>query len=1043
MRTPQDLPRRIPRASRRTRVLLVVAVVVVIILIASLRGLANFWTDYLWFQSVHFTSVFKGVLLTKVVLSIVFIAIFFVLLIASLTVADRLAPLDVDQGSINDLVLRYRDFAFDRSLKIRLAVSAVFALLGGIGADRQWNSWDLFRYRQSFGIQDPQFHRDVGFYVFELPFIRWLVTWSFEAVVVVLILTTVFHYLNGGITPQSPTERVSAPVKAHLSVILGVLALIKAVSYHYDRLALVLSRSHTVDGATATSVHADSPAKFLLMIIAVVSAGLFLANIRQRGWILPAVGVVLWALVSVLVGAAYPALYQALRVNPSELTREAVYIQRNIDATQAAYNIGKNVKVSTNYKYSATVNPPEIQGSTQQAAVNQQTLSNVRLLDPAVNLLNTFNKLQNERGYYSFNDLDLDRYNYQVNGQSTETATVTSVRELNGNVPSGFVNQHLQYTHGYGAIQAPISESGVSSDGDPNFTLQDIPPTSTQPLVALSSNTNGTADTGSQVYYGEGPDTGGYVIAGSKTQEQDYENAQGAEVTNSYAGSGGVSAGSLIRRAAFALRFGDANFILSGQITPSSKVMYYRNILGEVQKAAPFLAFDADPYAVVLDNHIYWVADGYTTSNNYPYAQQANLDGLPAASGLNKNFNYVRNSVKVVVDAYTGQMTFFDMGTHDPILSAYEKAFPDLFKPVSQADSMFDGITAHWRYPQDYFQVQTNMYGRYHLSTASAFYSQAQAWAVSPDPGSGLLSTATPIGSTITGANGQTQTIVKRLAPQYIEAGSPDNSQAGVDFELITPFVPISATGSSQNLTAFITGSSDKGTYGQLTVYQLPPGVTVDGPGLISNAIHANPAISQELTLYNQQGSQAELGEVDVIPIDNTLLYIEPVYVESATNQIPILDDVVVVYDGVAYHSSNSGLDNALCQITNPDGTRPFSSYCNTIYANYSSHQPPTAIGGSSTSGSTTTTTTTTVPGAPNTVPSGSNLQSLLNAANQDAQNAQAALKAGNLAQYQADENAANAAVQQALALQNGSAKPGATTTTTKPATTPTTAHSP
>ena len=1033
MRTPQDLPRRLPRASRRTRVIAVVALIVLIVLIASLRGLANFWTDYLWFQSVGFTSVFKGVLLTKVVLSLVFITLFFGLMMTSLTVAERISPAEVDPDA-NELVVRYREIAYNHGRRIRIVVSLIFAVLGGIGADRQWNHWDLFRYRVSFGVKDPQFHKDVGFYVFELPFIRFLVGWAFDAVVVILIVTTVFHYLNGGINFQSSGERVRPAVKAHLSVLLGVLALIKAVGYYYDRLSLVLSRSHVVDGATATSVHADAPAKFLLILIAIVSAGFFLANIRQKGWVLPAVGVGLWVLVSILLGAAYPAVYQALRVKPSELTRETPYINRNIQATRAAYDLDK-VAAPSGYSYSSTLSSSEIAGTSPQAQVNQQTIANVRLLDPAVNLLNTFNKYQSQRAYYSFNDLDLDRYNLNTgpNGAPEETATVTSVRELNNSVPSGFVNQHLQYTHGYGAIQAPISEGGVNNDGTPDFTLSGLPPASQQSATQLSPQ-------GSQIYFGEGPDTGGYVIADSKTQELNYEDSAGNQTYTTYQGNGGVDAGSLVRRAAFALRFGDANFILSGQITPSSKVMYYRNILQRVEKAAPFLRYDSDPYSVVLDGKVYWVIDAYTITNNYPYSQQANLDGVPQSSGLQTNFNYVRNSVKVVVSAYDGSMHFFDMGTGDPILRVYERAFPDLFTPVSRANALYPGITAHWRYPENIFQVQTNMFGRYHLTTASDFYSQAQAWAVSPDPGSGALNSNTSIGSTVLGTNGQPIVQVDRLQPQYIEAASPDTKQQGVNFLLITPFVPISATGSSQNLTAFMTALSDQGTYGQLTLYQLPAGVTVDGPGLISNAIRSNTAISSELTLYDQSGSQVELGEVDVVPIDQSLLYIEPVYVESTSAHIPTLDDVVVVYNGKAYHSQNSGLDNALCQIQNPDGSKPFAStYCNTPYALESPNLPinGTPSSGSGTSTSTTTTTTPPTSSAPGTIPPGATVQSLLAQANQDLANAQAALAQQNLGQYEADVKAATEAIKQANSLppsaSAGGASPASTPTTVAP----------
>ncbi len=1025
-----------PRGSRRSRLALIIGVVVLIVVIASLRGLATFWTDYLWFQSVGFTSVFRGVLVTRVLLAVVFSVIFFAVLLGNLTIVDRLAPAEIDLSTANDLVVRYRDFAFTRALRIRLLVSLVFGLLGGISANSQWNNWDLFRYHLSFGRTDPQFHKDVGFYVFQLPFIRFLIDWSLEAVVVVLIVSAVFHYLNGGINPQAATRRVAPAVKAHLSVLLGALAIIKAVAYYFDRLALVLSRSHVVDGATATSVHADAPAKLLLMFIAVISAALFLANIRQRGWILPAVGVVLWGLVSLLVGAAYPALYQALRVNPSELTREAPYIQRNIDATRAAYGLSK-VQVDSQYNYQPTLAASQIQGTSPQAAVNQQTIANVRLLDPAVNLLNTFDKYQALRSYYSFNELDLDRY-YLNNGSGTpqETATVASVRELNSSVPSGFVNQHLQYTHGYGAVLAPISQAGVDSNGNPNFTLSGLPPSGPQP-VQLSAH-------GSKIYYDDGPDTNKYVIANSKTPELDYETAGGQQVTTHYSGSGGVAAGSLLRRAAFALRFGDANFVLSGQVTSKSRVMYIRNIVSRVKKAAPFLKYDSDPYAVILNGQVYWIIDAYTVSDNYPYSQNANLDGLPPNSGLNTTFNYVRNSVKVVISAYNGSMHFFDMGTGDPILKVYERAFPDLFTPVSQADKLYPGITAHFRYPENIFQVQTNMYGRYHLTNASDFYSQAQAWAVSPDPGSGPLSSTSPLGATVIGANGQIlPPQVPRLQPQYILANLPGTAQPQVNFVLITPFVPISATGSSQNLTAFMTASSDPGTYGQLRVFPLPPGETVDGPGLISNAIRSNPQISAELTFYNQQSSQVELGEVDIVPIDNTLLYVEPVYVESSTNHIPELRDVVVVYNGQAYHSSNASLDGALCQIG-----APFTAYCNTAAANAGPLVNPNLGSGSTGTGSTgtgattptTTAPTTTVPPTTGPVPAppaGATVQSLLSSAVSELKAGQAALAAGNLGQYQAHNEQAYIYDEQAAQLAASGAG-GSTSTTTAPSAAPT-----
>ena len=354
----------------------------------------------------------------------------------------------------------------------------------------------------------------------------------------------------------------------------------------------------------------------------------------------------------------------------------------------------------------------------------------MRLLDPAVQLKNTFDKYQALRSYYEFNDLDLDRYDLTDQQRDSRRRRPPPSRRCGSStrqVPSGFVNQHLTYTHGYGAVLAPISQSGVNADGTPDFILQDLPPRARHP-VQLSA-------TGSQIYYGEGQDTGGFVIADSKTPELDYESNSGATVTTKYAGKGGVTAGSIVRRAAFALRFGDPNFLLSGQITPSSRVMYIRNINDRVRKAAPFLKYDSDPYAVILNKQVYWVIDAYTTTDNYPYAQNANTDRVSASSGLSSTFNYVRNSVKVVISAYDGSMHFFVTNTNDPIIKVYERAFPDLFTPISQADKIIPGIVAHFRYPEDLFRVQTNMYGRYHLTNASDFYSQAQAWAVSPDPG--------------------------------------------------------------------------------------------------------------------------------------------------------------------------------------------------------------------------------------------------------------------------------------------------------------------
>jgi uncharacterized membrane protein (UPF0182 family) len=1001
MRKPSDMPRRLPQASRRSRIIAAVVVVAVIVVIVSLSGIARFWTDYLWFQSVGFISVFRGVLVTKVLLALVFVAVFFVLLWVNLIIADRHAPFEAAPGQADELVARYRDLVLPRGRSVRVVIALVFALLAGIGANREWNNWDLLRYHINFGVKDPQFHKDVGFYVFELPFITFLIGWTFEALAIVLVVTAVAHYLNGGIHLQGTERRVTAAVKTHLSVLLGALALVKGVDYYFQRFELVLSRDHVVNGATATNIHADLPARTLLIAIAAIAAVLFLYNIRQRGWTLPIVAVALWVLVYVLVGAAYPALYQALRVSPSEETKESVYILRNINATRAAYGL-ENVKVDQQFSYSPTVTQTEIQGNSLQETANQSTLANVRLLDPSVNLKNTFDKYQAQKSYYEFNDLDLDRYVLDPTGSGnpTLTATVTSVRELNEQSPvlSGFVNKRLEYTHGYGAVVAPISQSGVNSDGTPNFTLSDLPPVGDPSL----------SPDGSQIYYGIGNDSTAYVIAASKTQEIDYQSANGAQVSTRYQGHGGVAAGGIIRRAAFALRFRDANFILSGQITPSSRVMFIRNINDRVQKAAPFLKYDADPYAAVVGGQVYWVVDAYTTTDNYPYSQNAITDRVSSGSGLSSTFNYVRNSVKVVVSAYDGSMHFFVTNTDDPIIKVYERAFPDLFTPISKADSVIPGIVEHFRYPEDIFKVQTNMYGRYHLTNATDFYTQAQSWAVSPDPGSGQLTQTSQIGQSVLGPNNQFgPPPVDRLQPQYILAHLPGSTQQS--FMLLTPFVPFSSSTERQNLTSYMTASSDPRDYGTLRLFVTPAGQNVDGPALIANAIRSNVSISTELSFLNQNGSTVELGEVAIVPIDQTLLYVQPVYVESSSNPVPTLKDVIVVYNQTAYHSSNASLDNALCQVTNPDGTQPFSNYCNTTAANAKALVPSNTTPGST--GNQGSSPTTVPPSAQGSVASLlAQAQSSLNAAN-------AALKNGDLATYQSDVNQALSYINQAAQL--------------------------
>jgi uncharacterized protein len=1038
MRAPTDIPRRFSLASHRARWAIAIAVVVLIALIAFAQHIASFYVDFLWFRSVSFSSVWVKTLTIQVGLGGAFAVLLFGLLWGNLWLADRLAPSSAPLPPGDDLVARWQELAGAHMKWIRLAVAVAFALIGGLSAHSQWNNWLLFSNAVPFSGKnsiDPLNHMNDSFYVFKLPFLDWIVGWAFSAVVVTLLLCLVAHYLNGGIRPHSAVQRVSPHVKAHLSVLLAVLALVEGVNYYLERLSVVLSTSGVVDGATYTLVHAVRPALLLLIAISVIAAGLFLYNVRQRGWLLPVVAVALWGLVWLLVANVYPALVQSLVVNPAQNVKEAPYITANITATTAAYGL-QNV-TTQDFQGDTTVSAPEVTGKSPQSETNEESLANVTLLDSDLSGMNSvFTKQQGFRGYYTMSGPSTDRYDLPTGpgGDTKETPVLVSARQLNSQgAPGSWVNQHLQYTHGYGAVVAPANQAGVdTSDGYPRFSLSGIPPAG-QP--SMNSQPRIYFDTSSQ-------SSGGYLIANSNQAELDYEDpATGSEVSNHYDGSGGVAAGSFLRRLAFSLSFGDYNILISGQINSTSKVLYYRNVVQRLEKLAPFLSYDSDPYPVIVDGGLYWVVDAYTTTDNFPYSEQADTTRLPSGSGLNNQpFNYVRNSVKAVVDAYTGEMWFFVQDPTDPIIQAYQLAFPELFTSMSKADSDIPGITSHWRYPEDLFTVQTNMYTNYHQLTTSVFYNKSQAWSIAQNPASGEVGAAAT--TTLPALPGSLATAPPvpsssdSVMPTYELVALPGQTQQS--FVLVQPFVP-SSTGDKQNLAAFMTASSDPDDYGQLTVYEIPAGETVDGPYLVSTAVEENYAISQEITQLDQHGSKAVLGDVVITPIGQSLIYTQPLYAEQSSNEVPRLADVIVVYNGTAYHSgvSDPSLGAALCQVTNPGGGRPFANYCTqssatttpTTSPGSKNRTPPTVPTTTSTTSVSSTTTTSSSSTTPVATQRGTVAQDLAEAT-QYFGDASAALKQGDLATYQADIQAGEAEV--ALADKLATATGTTTTTTAK-----------
>lgn len=959
-----DLPR---RRSPGRRIALLPIIAGVFVLWFVLNGVARTFTDYLFFDEVGFTKVFRTVVGSQAILVLGFGALFFLILWGNLVLADRFAPAYRPLGPGDEIVARYREIVGTQTNRLRLGISIVFSLIAGFSAAGEWEHWLLFRNGGSFGVKDPVdgllFGRDIGFYVFKLPFLQFLVGWFFTAVLVTAILTAIAHYLNGGIRlAPAALDRVTPQVRGHLSLLFAALALVKAAGYLVQRWTLLFSTRGLVDGATYTDLKAKLPAINLLLFASVVAAALLILNVRRRGWTLPGVAIGLWVVLSIVVGAIFPAVIQQLVVSPSENAKERPYITRNIKATREAMGI-EETAVSP-YSYQDSLSPQDI-------AANEETIRNIRLWDPAF-AKDTYESLQSLKGYYKFNDVDADRY--MINGQKTQV--LTSARELNppGLPDNGrsWINRHLQYTHGYGAVVAPAN--AASDDGNPLFSLQDIPPVG-EPKI-----------TQPRVYYGE--NLGGYAIVNTKQKELD----AGVEASN-YSGKGGVALSSFARKVAFAMRFGELNPLISGQITAKSRAIFYRDIDLRVRKAAPFLKYDSDPYPVILDGKILWVIDAYTTTNHYPYAQAADTSRLPNESGLVTDFNYVRNSVKVTVDAFDGTMKFYRVDEQDPIAKAYAKAFPKLF---TSASSISDDLRSHFRYPEDLFRVQTTVFGRYHLTNPDEWFNASDAWNVAPDPGTGLLSNQTTQTTGTATAAPATRRIDKRMEPYYVVTRLPSDQEA--EFQILQPFIPRSKNDDRRNLTAFMVAKSDPGSYGKLEAYVMPEGGNVAGPTLIASEMQSDPTVAQAELALSQSGSKLNRGNIVMLPIGRSIIAVRPLYVEAAgNNAFPQLRKVVLWQAGQV--TIGDTLQDALALLF---GQQPA--------------EQPSNNGG-------------TVEPAPD----GATVSSLLTQAAAEFDAADKALREGDLAGYQSHIANARNYTNQARAEFEKSNQPAASTSTTTP----------
>ena len=955
-----------PVLQRRRRGPLVPTLLVLAAVAVVLGLLAEIWTEVLWFNQLGFSQVFRTRLVTEVLLFVVGGALMAAAVGISVTFAYRsrpvYAPVDSEQQNLD----RYRESLEPLRRLVMIVLPAGLGLFAGSAASQQWETVLLWLNRAPFGVTDPQFSMDISFFVFTLPFLRFVVGFLTAVAVLALLSGAATHYLYGGLRLQGHGPRTTPAARVHLATIVGVLVLLQAGSYWLDRYSTLTDDGRLFTGAGYTGVNAVLPAKTVLAVIAVIVAVLFFVTAVRGSWRLPATGVALLVVSAIAVGGIYPAAVQRFQVTPSQLSREQPYIQRNIDATRAAYDLD-DVEV-TPYAAKETGE----RGALQQDA---QTTASIRLLDPAL-VTPAFRQLERNKQYYTFPDpLDVDRYT--IDGQARDT--VIAVRELDlGGLPDSqrsWVNDHTVYTHGIGVVAAFGNQR--SSDGEPAFFQQGVP---------------GAGELGEfqpRIYFGERSPSFSIVGApkGASERELDYPTDEGngtGQANTTYAGDGGPRIGNLFTRLLYAIKFRDQNILLSDSVNPESQILYDRSPRDRVEKVAPFLTLDGDPYPAVVGGKVKWIIDGYTVSNAYPYSDlqplgEVTTDSLTDSSSSvvalqQREINYIRNSVKATVDAYTGEVTLYAWDESDPILKAWMKTFPDAVKPISQIDG---DLMSHLRYPEDLFKVQRTVLGHYHVTDAAAFYSGQDYWQTPADP---------------------TSTTGEKQPPYYLTLQMP--KQAAPSFSLTSAFIPEAKEGSVSNvLTGFVAVDADAGNqagtkaegYGKIRLLQLPRDAVVPGPGQVQNDFNSAPNVSQALNLLRQGDSKVRSGNLLTLPIGGGLLYVQPVYVQSAgETSYPLLQRVLVAFGGEIGFAET--LNEALDQVFGGDSG---------------------AAAGDA--GTDTTGDEGTAPGTQPAVDAQQRLQQALTDANQAILDGQAALAKGDFTAYGESQKKLEAAIQRAL----------------------------
>lgn len=849
--------------------MLLLTVGVLAVLFLLFVTFAGLWTDWLWFRSVKYSSVFTSQLGAKAGLFAVFGLLMALVVGFNLWLAYRLRPplaaMSVEQQSLD----RYRMGVAPFRKWLLIGLSLLVGLAAGAAASAQWRTWMLWINGTPFGQKDSQFHLDVSFFAFDLPWYEFLLGFAFSAVIVSLLAATVVHYLYGGLRLQGPGRRASAGAQGHLAVLLGVFVLLKAGAYWLDRYALaVKSESYKGVGGWTGLRYVDAnaflPAKTILFFVAIICAVLFFLTPVRRTWAPALIGFGLMALSAVLVGGLYPAIVQQFQVKPNEQAKETPYIQKNIDATRQAYGIA-DVQPEA---YPAA-NTPDATKLKQDA----QTIADLRLLDPNV-VSPTFQQNQALRQYYAFpKTLDVDRYGDQD--------TVLGVRELDltGVQQRNFINDHFKYTHGYGVVAAKGNQ--VDANGNPVYTQQSLP------------TTGSMGDYQQRVYYGEKSPM--YSIVGPGMDEIDYTRDTEPDRTYQYTGGSGVSLDNPLTRAAFAVKFAEPQILYSGAIKDGAKILYDRTPKERVEKVAPWLSIDADPYPVVENGRLMWVLDGYTTSDGFPFSSKtvlgdATKDSLTDQRGRTltavNEVNYIRNSVKATVDAYTGEVTLYQWDESDPVLKTWMKAFPGTVQPKADIPAE---LRPHLRYPQDMFKVQRDLLGMYHMTDATAFFNGTDIWEVPVDP---------------------TVNADEVQPPYYLTVRMPSTEKAS--FSLTTSFVP----SGRKNLAAFMTANADPGEdYGKLRILRMSSESGALGPALTQAKFNSDTEVARQLTLL-RSGSDSDLvyGNLLTLPVGGGILNVEPVYLVARGAKVPVLKKVLAVYGdhNVALEDS---LDKALAKV--------------------------------------------------------------------------------------------------------------------------------